>query len=62
MPEVLTVLLDQDQELKDIFDHITDGKKRSLIYTIMKIKDIDKAVEKATLFLRNEEMKLAKIS
>ena len=45
VPEVLTVLLDQDVELKEVYDSITDGKKRSLIYRIVKIKDIDKQVK-----------------
>jgi hypothetical protein len=41
-PEVLTILLIQDEDLRKIYDKITDGKKRALIFSILKIKDIDK--------------------
>ena len=54
MPEVLEALLSQDEELKLIFDKITDGKKRSLIYTILKIKDLDKQVQTTIEFLNKE--------
>lgn len=54
MPEVLEVLLSQDQELKAKFDKLTDGKKRSLIYYIKDVKDIDKQVQKAMAFLNGE--------
>ena len=45
IPEVLQVLLDQDEAAKSKFSTLTDGKKRSLIYSILKIKDIDKQVK-----------------
>ena len=57
IPEVLQVLMDQDTAVKDNFDLLTDGKKRSLIYTIMKIKDIDKQISKVMDFLEEERMK-----
>ncbi|MGY5351130.1 DUF1905 domain-containing protein [Wenyingzhuangia sp. IMCC45533] len=38
MPEVLTVFLEQDADSKVIFDKLTDGKKRSLIYSFVKLK------------------------
>lgn len=60
MPEILTSLLEQDSELKTIFDKITDGKKRSLIYSILKVKDIDKQVNDAITFLNKEQMNLNK--
>jgi Domain of unknown function (DUF1905) len=60
MPEVLSVLLDQDEALKGIFDKITDGKKRSLIYSILKSKDIDKQVQTAIEFLTKEQFSLKK--
>jgi hypothetical protein len=60
MPEVLTTLLVQDNELKDIFEKITDGKKRSLIYSILKTKDIDKQVSEIVSFLNKENMILNK--
>ncbi|WP_299519252.1 YdeI/OmpD-associated family protein [Winogradskyella sp.] len=57
MPEVLQVLLDQDEEAKSIFNALTNGKKRSLIYSILKIKDIDKQVKKTLDFLSHETRK-----
>ena len=48
MPEVLEVLLEQDKRLKVIFDSLTMGKKRHVIHSMNKIKDIDKKVNKAT--------------
>jgi Domain of unknown function (DUF1905) len=60
VPEMLTVLLTQDEDLKKIYDQITDGKKRALIFSILKIKDIDKQVQVAIDFLRKEQGKLIK--
>lgn len=51
MPEVLQALLEQDEDLNRIFTGMTDGKKRSLIFLVQKIKDVDKQVQKATRFL-----------
>ncbi len=47
MPEVLEALLEQDEELKKIFEGLTMGKKRSVIYSISRIKDIDKQIQNA---------------
>ncbi|MBW1296274.1 DUF1905 domain-containing protein [Aquimarina litoralis] len=60
MPEVLSVFLEQDLEAKDIFNTITDGKKRSLIYSVIKIKNIDKQIKIITEFLTKEKLKLNK--
>jgi hypothetical protein len=60
VPEVLTVLLMQDENLRDIYDKITDGKKRALIFSILKIKDIDKQVQGITDFLAKEKQQLIK--
>ncbi|GAB2490423.1 YdeI/OmpD-associated family protein [Algoriphagus taiwanensis] len=46
IPEVLEALLAQDEVAKSKFDSLTDGKKRSLIYSIAKIKNIDQQIEK----------------
>lgn len=58
IPEVLIVLLEQDSDLKEVFDKLTDGKKRSLIYSFVKLKDIDKQVKKITNFLAEEQLKM----
>ena len=51
MPQVLTILLAQDEVLKAVFEQLSMGKKRHVIHTISKIKDIDKQVGKATKLL-----------
>ena len=60
MPEVLSVLLEQDADAKTIFEKLTDGKKRSLIYSFVKIKNIDRQVKIITEFLEKERIKLRK--
>lgn len=60
VPEALAVLLEQDKAAKAVFEKITDGKKRSLIYTIQKLKDIDKQVQKSLDFLEEEDRKMKK--
>ena len=47
MPEILDAIIDQDEQLKDIFDSLTLGKKRNIIHQIIKIKDIDKQIQKS---------------
>ncbi|MEM6264102.1 MAG: YdeI/OmpD-associated family protein [Bacteroidota bacterium] len=54
VPEALEVLLAQDPVSKSQYDALTDGKKRSLIFSIQKIKSIDKQVEKALKFLAGD--------
>ena len=58
MPEILDVLLSQDENSKAIFDKISDGKKRSLIHTILKTKDLDKQIQTSTEFLKKEQFNL----
>ena len=57
IPEVLDALLIQDEELKKQFNNYTDGKKRSLIYTINRVKNIDLQIEKALNFFEEERLK-----
>ncbi len=58
VPEVLSTLLMQDEGLKSIYEKISDGKKRTLIFALLKIKDIDKQVEKSIDFLTQEKLQL----
>lgn len=58
IPEVLLVFLEQDADAKAIFNKITDGKKRSLIYQVKAVKNIDRQIEIAQDFLHKEEQKL----
>ncbi|MEM6316130.1 MAG: DUF1905 domain-containing protein [Bacteroidota bacterium] len=60
VPEVLSELLKQDKWAKSVYDQITDGKKRSLIYTILRLKNIDKQVANALDFFKKEETKFQK--
>jgi hypothetical protein len=60
IPEVLTVVLEQDAGLKLIYGKISDGKKRSLIYAILKTKNIDKQVAEISNFLQKEFISLNK--
>jgi len=57
VPEVLEVLLEQDEESREMYNQLTDGKKRSLIYSIRGGKDIDRQVEKILAFLNEERIK-----
>ncbi|WP_299049346.1 DUF1905 domain-containing protein [uncultured Polaribacter sp.] len=58
MPEVLTVLLEQDEDSKAVFDKLTDGKKRSLIYSFIRLKDVDKQIRNIIDFLAKEKQKI----
>lgn len=53
MPEVLTELLVQDDTLNKQFQTLTMGKKRHIIHSINRIKDIDKQVNKAIDMIRH---------
>ena len=47
MPETLDAVIEQDENLKAIFDGLTLGKKRTIIHQITRIKDIDKQIQKS---------------
>ena len=53
LPETVEILLEQDSDLKSKFDQLTDGKKRSIIVQISKIKDIDKQISKTIELINN---------
>lgn len=53
MPETLSSLLAQDEELKGKFDALTDGKRRSIIHQISRIKNLDLQVAR-TIELIND--------
>lgn len=60
VPEVLEVLLEQDPDAKEIYDTLTDGRKRTLIFSISRIKNIDLQIQKITDFLLQEKIKQLK--
>lgn len=47
MPKVLAIIFEQDEALKETFDSLTLGKKRNVIHSINKVKDLNKQVLKA---------------
>ena len=51
VPDVLDALLTQDEAANQRYQQLTDGKKRSLIHRINKLKDIDKQVHTALALL-----------
>lgn len=61
IPEVLTVFLEQDQDAKAIYDTLTDGKKRSLIFSIGRVKSIDIQLRKIREFLVEAQLRKRKI-
>lgn len=61
MPEEFREVLDQDMEGDRLFHALTAGKQRSVIYHIGKVKDIDKRIHIALIFvehLKNNDGKL----
>lgn len=53
VPEVLLAVLEEEPKLKEQYDSFTDGKKRSLIYSFSRIKNIDKQIEIIYDFMLN---------
>ena len=47
MPEELQVMLDQEPAAAAVFDLLTSGKKRSLIYLVSKVKSVPSRINKA---------------
>ncbi len=53
MPEEFDAVLQSDPESLYIFESLTDGKKRSLIYYILKIKNSQSRIDKALVITEN---------
>jgi hypothetical protein len=53
MPEILDSIIEQDADLKGIFESLTLGKKRNIIHQIIKIKDIDKQIQKSIKLIQD---------
>ena len=56
MPEDLEVLLQQDPALGEIFERLSAGKKRGIIYQIIRIKSIDKRIDRAIKLIREASL------
>ncbi|MEM6299165.1 MAG: YdeI/OmpD-associated family protein [Bacteroidota bacterium] len=54
IPDVLLAFLEQDEEIKKQYEALTDGKKRTLIYSIQKVKNIDLQIEKINTFFKKK--------
>jgi hypothetical protein len=54
--EVLTEVLETDSESKTVWETLTQGNKRSIVYWILNIKNTDKQIERALLV--SEKLKL----
>jgi hypothetical protein len=53
MPEELQEVLNQDPEGDKLFHALTPGKQRSLLYLIGKVKDIDRRIHTALIFVEH---------
>lgn len=53
MPEELQEVLNQDVEGDKLFHSLTAGKQRSMLYFIGKIKDVDKRIHAALIFIEH---------
>lgn len=56
LPEVLEVFLAQDPMAEKAYNTLTDGKKRSLIFSLMKTKNVDLQVQKIITFLETQSL------
>ncbi|MDC8003573.1 YdeI/OmpD-associated family protein [Aureisphaera galaxeae] len=53
MPEEFQAVLDSDPEAYELFEALTDGKKRGLIYTILRYKNSQTRIDKALILTEN---------
>lgn len=53
MPEELEEVLNQDPEGSKFFEELTPGKKRGIIYQISTIKDVDKRIHTALIYIEH---------
>jgi hypothetical protein len=60
IPEAIEMLLEQDEDLKNKFSKLTDGKKRSIIVRINKMKDIDKQISTTIELIKNPDFQRRK--
>lgn len=53
MPEELQAVLETDMEAMAGFENLTDGKKRSIIYYILRVKNPQSRIDKALIIAEN---------
>lgn len=61
MPEELQEVLNQDPDGEKMFEKLTPGKKRSMMYYIGKINDVDKRIHTALIFVEHIKQNEGKI-
>lgn len=60
IPEVLEELLHQDSEARNTFNHLANSRKRTLIHSINRVKNIDIQVRQILDFLEEEAHQMHK--
>lgn len=58
IPEVLEALLSQEDILQRVWNHLSDGRKRTICHKVHRIKSIDKQVDTCISFFEEERQKL----
>ncbi len=53
MPEELEEVLNQDPEGRELFDALRPGQRRSMMFYIGKLKDIDRRIHSALIFVEH---------
>lgn len=61
MPEELSTVLETDPKAFELFKKLTDGKKRSLIYYILRLKNTQTRVDKALMICENLTMGITEL-
>ena len=61
MPEELKAVLETDHEAFELFKKLTDGKKRSIIYYILRFKNTQTRVDRALLICENLTMGITEL-
>ncbi len=61
MPEELREVLDQDPDGDKLFHSLTPGKERSILYFVGKVKDIDRRIHTALIFIEHLKQNDGKI-
>lgn len=56
VPEEFSAVMESDPEASEIFESFTDGKKRSLIYYVLKIKNSQTRIDKTLIISENIKM------
>ena len=61
MPEELNAVLAEDGLFRELFEALTSGKQRNLIYIVNKVKDSDKRIEKSLIISEHLKFNRGKI-